>query len=138
RWAFMRWADIESAQQPGRVYLRRLRIIQTPWAALYLHFIFEADYDRHPHDHPCNFWSLVLRGGYTEQVYTMSENLYFNEVTWRRRWSIHKMPIEAAHRITVLAPRTVTLCLFGRRQRNWGFWTEGGFVEWQEYERSMR
>lgn len=136
RWAFMKWADIESSFRPGYTYLRRLRIFQTPLFALYLHFIFEPDLDRDPHDHPCNFWALILRGGYRERVYT---TLHERSFSWKghewRRGSVHKMPIIHAHRIIDLEPGTVTLCWFGKRQRQWGFWTADGFVSAKEYTR---
>lgn len=67
-WAFMRWADIPSKQSPGQVYLRRLRVAQTPLCGLYLHWINEPDTDRDLHDHPWVFWSLILRGGYSEDI----------------------------------------------------------------------
>lgn len=138
RWALMRRADIESASIPGTVYLRRLRIVHTPWFALCLHWIYEPDDDRWPHDHPANFWTFILRGGYEERVFTRGWNGAVrvhspSRMTWHR-FSVHKMPVSKAHWITVLKPRTVTLVLFGRRQRNWGFWTHQGFVPYQEYK----
>lgn len=37
RWSLMEWTDIPSKSDPELVYLRRLRILQTPWGAVYLH-----------------------------------------------------------------------------------------------------
>lgn len=137
RWAFMKWADIESAIYPGEVYLRRLRILQTPWFAFYLHFIYEPDLDRDPHDHPCNFWALIVRGGYIERVFdAVRQGDYRSQILTQKRGSIHKMPIEYAHQIISLRPDTITLCFFGRRQRRWGFWTSNGFVDYETYQRS--
>lgn len=139
RWALWRWADIESAFFPGYTYLRRLRIFQTPWFALYLHFIFEPDLDRDPHDHPCNFWSMILRGGYQEHIYQTKNLRAHNWSAAVKRWgvgSLHYVPVNVAHQIVSLRPRTVTLCWFGRRQRLWGFWTPSGFVTAKDYARS--
>jgi hypothetical protein len=138
RWAFFKWADIADAKDEQRTYLRRLRIVQTPWGAIYLHWIYLPDDDRDPHDHPCNFWSFVVRGGYREVLYPYVRvardfSQRFND--WRR-WSLHKMPIEQAHRITHLEPGTITLVFFGRRQREWGFYTADGFVPFTEYARA--
>jgi hypothetical protein len=137
RWAFLKWADIESAIYPGYVYLRRLRIFQTPWFALYLHFIYEPDLDRDPHDHPCNFWSLIVRGGYKERVYKWLHD-HDHTPTHNRwnRWTLHYMPVAWAHQITDLVPGTITLCWFGRRSRRWGFWTSAGFVPSEDYART--
>lgn len=136
RWALFKWADIESAFHPGYVYLRRLRIFQAPWFALYLHFIYEPDLDRDPHDHPCNFWALIIRGGYYEQVYyrQYKRNKFYYS-SWRP-FTAHKMPVEYAHQILKLnGKKTVTLCWFGRRQRQWGFWTSEGFVDQVTYRK---
>lgn len=148
RWAFLKWGDIPDTEDPKRVYLRRLRIFQTPWFAFYLHFIYLPD-DQAPHDHPCNFWSLILRGGYTERFYRdpglfersrfygPSSPETFTVRNWTR-WTVHGTPTSAAHRITVLEPRTISLCLFGRRRRDWGFWTQDGFVPQKVYREAKR
>lgn len=130
-WAFMRWADIPSKSDPQRVYLRRLRIAQTPWCSLYLHWINEADSDRHPHDHPWNFCSLILRGGYTEDIYS-----YPGAPPRRRqhhRGSLHRMSIHDGHHIVSVEPGLQTLVFTGRRVRTFCFWTENGLVPWTEY-----
>lgn len=137
RWAFMRYMDIPSKQNPYDVYLRRLRVIQTPWFSFYIHWINEADSDRHPHDHPWNFWSLVLKGGYTEEIYQDSRNIGESgrsEQHWRR-FSWHKMPLSHAHKITRLPGETVTIVVTGRRVRQFRFWTDDGPVPWHEYLR---
>lgn len=134
RWAFMQRMVIPC--QDGLVYLVRLRIVQTPQFAVYLHDINEPDGDRDPHDHPWTFWSFVLRGSYTETLHVMPHVLLdaTRENTWRR-WSLHRMGRETAHRITHAAPGLKTLILTGPRKRNWGFHTEDGFVPWQDYEK---
>lgn len=138
KWAFWKWADIPDARDEKRTYLRRLRIVQTPWFALYLHFIFLPDEDRDPHDHPFVFWSWILRGGYTERLFGVDpgkhRNIDYRYKTWRR-WSLHKMPQTQAHMIDQLSPDTVTLVLCGAKTRDWGFYVDTGFVPWQRYNR---
>jgi hypothetical protein len=112
-------------------FLRRLRIVQTPWLGVYIHWIDRPDEDRDPHDHPWPVVSIILRGGYTERLFT---DLEVSTVRERRRWSLHRVPTTVAHQILTVAPRTVTLMLIGRRQRGWGFWTENGFVLSTEYK----
>jgi hypothetical protein len=41
-------------------------IFKHPWGTVRLHHILRSDDDRHLHDHPFNFVSLLLTGGYTE------------------------------------------------------------------------
>jgi hypothetical protein len=103
---------------------------------VYVHWIYLPDSDRDPHDHPWPFLSWVLRGGYREDIYRYSMHADGPSPDgWRerRRWSVHRMPIDLAHQIYYLEPATVTLVLVGRRQHTWGFWTPDGFVPWTEY-----
>lgn len=137
RWAL--WQRMTIPCQDGLAYLVRLRIVQTPWLSVYVHDIHQPDTDRDPHNHPWTFWSLVLRGGYTEQLHPIP---YVHVDTWRtntwRRFSLHRMDRSSAHRIVHAQPGLKTLVITGRRRSTWGFFTQpwGGFVPWQQYERS--
>ena len=133
RWALLRMFEVPDATEPDRVYLRRLRIVQTPWFGLYLHWIFLPDRDRDPHDHPWPFVSWVLRGGYTETTWTTPVDLQQHV---RNRWSAHRISTRVAHSIDQLQPRTVTLVAVGRRCRDWGFWTPTGWVHYAAYDRA--
>lgn len=130
QWAVWKWVDVPSKMNPGQVYLRRLRIIQTPMVGIFVHWIYEPDIDRHPHDHPWSFCSLVLRGGYTEKIYrSLGGKPYQRQ---HKTLSAHFMPIDRAHRITHLNGNVVTLIVTGRRLRTWCFWTPSGLVEWNK------
>lgn len=145
RWNLWTWADIPDARNPAAVYLRRLRVVQTPWFALYVHWIFKRDDDRDPHDHPFTFWSLILRGGYTERLFDIAPKkmrTFTSTVKTWRRWSLHQMSRRQAHMVIGLQPGTVTLLLCGPKdnqadpKNEWGFYTERGFVPWSEYDRA--
>lgn len=128
-WAFWKWADIPSKSNSEFVYLRRLRVIQTPWFAFYIHWIKEPDLDRYPHDHPWNFFSFVLRGFYSENLYVdLSGDVSDSKV--HKTFSLHHMSMDIAHKITSVSENLVTLVFTGKRKRTWYFWTENGFVEW--------
>lgn len=139
RWAL--WSPMHIKKPDGSSYLRRLRIVETPWFGLLLHHIDGPDTEADPHDHPWWFASMVLRGGYTEAVWPLA-SLQFGKVrnSWPR-WTIHTMPLESAHRIINLDPGTITLVVHGRRVKNWGFWTWGknpggdlrSWIPWTEY-----
>lgn len=131
------WALWEREHIPapdGTPYLDRLRIVMTPWCSLYLHKIRQSDGDRARHDHPFVFWSWILRGCYVESVAFIGTPQQA-AVKIRPRWSIHRHPLMVCHRIELVLPKTVTLVLTGRRRDGWGFYTEDGFVPWQEYDR---
>lgn len=128
-WALLSWLDVPSKVHPGEVYLRRLRVVNTPWFGVYVHWIYEEDSDRFHHDHPWGFVSLVLRGGYTEEFYA-SFGAHWVRRVWRRG-SLHWMRRSEAHRIVALSGQpTVTLVVTGPRRQVWGFWTPDGKVPW--------
>lgn len=134
RWAL--WKHMTIPCENGLMYLARLRIIQTPWFGIYVHDIYEPDADRDPHNHPWSFISIVLRGSYIER-------LYEDPLNHRDRWvskfhlkrSVHRMGRKSAHRIVKASPGLKTLILVGPRRANWGFFTDKGYVPWQEYEK---
>lgn len=136
RWALWEWMKIPSTQNPGETYLDRLRIIQTPYFGVYVHWIHEPDSDRDPHDHPWNFLSFILRGGYTEYIWNNPS--YHNDKAYKRRWlrgTWHKMRRGQAHRIDSLEADTISLIFVGKRQGSWGFYTaQHGWVDWRDYE----
>lgn len=120
----------------GDPYLDRLRIIQTPWFGIYLHKIHREDTDPDPHDHPWWFASIVLSGGYAEEVFP-DKFLPDWKIRWRSRGSLRMTRRKASHRITHIYGSLWTLVFTGPRRSSWGFfrnnggWTE--FVPWKEY-----
>lgn len=136
----MKVFNIPDAVEPDKTYLRRWRIIQTPLFSIYLHKIFLPDRDRPMHDHPFNFWSLILKGGYMERVSDTREASSFMDPTIETNFwgplSWHKMPIEYCHNIDRLKKvPTWTLVFVGRRQKDWGFVVgpNRGWVQHDEY-----
>lgn len=127
---------------PMGVYLRRLRVIETPMARFYVHRLDGPDPDPQPHDHPWPFISFIWKGGYTEEFYENLDTRHGRMVpsrynTWRR-FSVHRMhPSRVAHRIIEVQPGTISLILAGRRSREWGFLTPEGWEQWSEYLNRM-
>lgn len=136
RWALFERYDIPDAMGRG-TYLTRWRIVQTPWFGIYVHRINVYDGDRHLHDHPWSFVSVVLRGGYVEarQIDPTSKSPFLRFAK-RGFLSFAFRRAETLHRITALLRRpTWTLVLVGRRRREWGFQTSDGWKDWRTYYR---
>ena len=107
-------------------YMRRWRLI-TPWICFRLHHILRSDSDRHHHDHPMDFVSFILRGGYVEYtpdkeprvckpfrfVFRRAEDLHFIKLRGRSAW---------------------TFLITGPFRREWGFQTEDGWIIAREYD----
>ena len=122
-WAFWRWST------PPSGYLTRLFLAHTPWGGVMVHWFNKPDQEPDPHDHPVNFLSLVLRGGYQEEI---TPQLGFGKfVRWVRWWNW--ITPKRIHRIVHVKPGTMTLCFYGPRRHDWGFHTSNGFVPWRNY-----
>lgn len=137
-WAILRVATIMDAKDPSQVYLKRFILVKTPYFSVYVHRILLPDTDRNPHDHPFEFSSLILRGGYIEDVYRRKiprgRGRWVKQTYVRNLFSYHRHPLSSAHSITTVLPNTTTLVLAGRRVDTWGFWDEKqGFIDWKDY-----
>jgi hypothetical protein len=144
KWTIYRWFDIVIH---GELYLSRLTLLRTPWFSVKLHWIHKPDPDRDLHDHPWPFCSFVLRGWYKEleclrpsargswitcddkegadMFYPVKERLI--------RW-FNSKNTRAAHRITEVSPRLLTLVFTGPKTKSWGFYDSNfEFTDWKEY-----
>src|SRR6266853_6456811 len=70
-------------------YMRRWTI-ETPLGQIRLHHILRSDNDRHYHDHPFDFVSLILSGGYIEHRPNQPQRLYLpKSVLVRKAKDLH-------------------------------------------------
>ena len=143
RFALWRWQFIEHNGSP---YITKLYLARTPLFQLCLHWLHRRDHDRALHDHPRDFVSIVLRGGYLEErpstapswesvdaADVPASDTYLVE---RRRFSVAFRRATAAHRIIRVNPGTLTLVFWGPKRREWGFHTPfAGWVHWRRYLR---
>lgn len=125
RWAFMRRRLIG---QPGDIYLDRVYVVQTPWFGIMFHRIYRPDNQRDLHDHPWNFFSLILLGHYVEDT---PDGPFL-----RHLWNFKRA--EDRHSIRWCSRSPVwTLVFTGPKRRTWGFWVDNGtrWVKWTDYEK---
>ena len=111
---------------PELPYLTRWKLVSTPWFAIYVHKIWLDDKDRHLHDHPWSFVSLILRGGYVEEL---PEGRRV-----RKPGSLRVLHRPGVHSVrSLLKTPTWTLVVRGRDHHEWGFLTEEGWKHWESY-----
>lgn len=134
----------------GQVYMDRWGIERSPWFGIYVHRFTAPDPGIDLHDHPWTFWSLVLKGGYTEErcdVRDAPRRAFAAEVgqcergrsVHRRRFSVRSLRLDECHRIVSLdGPVCWTLVVHGSWRRKWGFYLPAGFVESHVYGQTVR
>jgi hypothetical protein len=126
------WGIYASHIGPGGSYMRRY-IFRTPWFTLRLHHILRSDDDRHLHDHPFDFTSFLLTGGYTETVpCDCGPGCPVQVRHWWPCFSIVRKKAEDLHCLKLDRP-VWTLVFAGPKRREWGFATEDGWVHNEEY-----
>lgn len=132
-------------------YMERSFVVQRKTSEgrhLRLHHICTEDRDAHLHDHPFDFYSLVLTGGYVEARPT-SRNPAFHAdfgddldtgVEWcnftiRKAGSFAFRRCTDRHKIVEVFPDTWTLVLASPIRQWWGFYTPVGKIHWRDYEK---
>lgn len=106
--------------------------LSTPLGQIRLHHILRSDNDRHFHDHPFDFVSIILRGGYIEYRPDERPRLFLPKDFLYRR-------AEQLHYLKLIGTRTAwTLVLAGPRRRAWGFMTADGWVDARDYGEWLR
>jgi len=137
----------------GSVFLERFGF-ETRWLGVFLHRIAGPDPVLDLHDHPWPFVSLILWGGYDEEVAEArraSSHADRAEILdlpghraprgFKRTWrvgTVHRLRLTEAHRITHVRPRTWTLLVRGPKSRPWGFYQPDGWVDYRAYDYATR
>lgn len=117
----------------GREFLKRWRLVQTPWFSIFLHRMQVPDPGIDLHDHPWAFKSLVLVGGYVER-WADTRRPWSQSKRHRGRWSLGGIRLDQSHSIDTLdRDPTWTLVITGPTRRRWGFLA--GDAGWQDWER---
>lgn len=107
-----------------------------------IHQILRSDDARAFHDHPWNYLTIVLRGGYTEVKPVFDKSGLFIGET--RKWcgpgSILWRPAKSWHRLELPTGKDAwTLFITGSWQQKWGFMVEPRYkVRHEEYEHGFK
>lgn len=111
---------------PVDPYIIRRVLFRVPSFGIMLHKMCRSDHERALHDHPWSFISIVLRTGYQEVT---AEGSRFNRVG-----AVLLRPAYWKHRVIIDRNRPAwTLVFVGRRIRKWGFWPNGRWCWWRQY-----
>ena len=125
----------------GKVYLIRYTLIKTKEFSLKVHKTIMSD-PADLHDHPWNYYSFILWGGYYEETsVVVGQRKSFNVNTGKHetapihklRWygpgSLLKRNGANPHRLIIPAGKScITVILTTKKWRNWGFLKNGKWV----------
>lgn len=122
----------EIRNKQGVLHFLRFRVIETSLFSIYIHYIARSDEDLHPHSHPWNFYSLILKGGYEETV-TYKHNL-LTEKFVKKIFNLGYRFYDDYHKIKLLKP-TFTLVFCSKRNPNykWGYLVDGDHMDHETY-----
>ena len=129
RWYLARKVDFPTLVISGEV-IAAAGFMPGEMENLYLHRFANGD-DEAPHCHPWGNATLLLTGEYYEDEFDQSGAL----VGARRRGpgDVVIRPASVVHRIHAVQPGTVSLFATLPKERDWGFYTEAGFVPWRRF-----
>lgn len=126
-----RFFEHEHVDGNGRVraYLDRWVLAKFRRSAYYLHRFSGSDWSTDLHDHPKPFLSIGLWGSYIEHT-ALGATRY--SAPWLRRF-----PASFAHRLELDEGAVVwTFVRVGAKERDWGFFCDGQWVQWSRYVHS--
>ena len=102
---------------------------------MFLHRFLKSDPDD-VHDHPWPYFTVILKGGYTEWIPQFNKNGQKTAeiAAWRGPGHCRFSRATSYHRIEI-DPDVDTWTLFvpGPKQRDWGFLTRTGWIESEQY-----
>lgn len=123
----------EIKNKQGTVFFRRYHLFSTPWFHCWMHHIYRADEDKHLHDHPWNYLSIVLSGCYVEELTNGRKRFRWPfSVSLARHTHIHKI-------YHILNQKRVTTLFFvGKKTYDWGYHVDGKVIPNIEYREMKR
>lgn len=139
-------------REDGTPYLIRTYLFKSNLFQICIHKVLQSDPDC-LHDHPWNFISIILKGGYWEgttpdQVLTGNELEYFKlkyknaiyyrwfgpcRILFRKAEWKHRLKLEDTKIWGGKKPATTLVIMF-RRRREWGFYMKDGWVPYFKYK----
>ena len=118
----------EIKSKEGIIHFKRWRVLSTKWFSIYIHGIYKGDGDEYLHNRPWKIWTMILWGGYVEQIHNDSCS---NSRRLRTPGHMAYVNRSGFHKIEkILKPKTFTLAIVGARtNKEWGYMVDGRFID---------
>lgn len=133
------------SKQDSQVYLVRYIVCKTEYFKFYIHRFLRSDLDD-LHDHPWNFGTFIVQGGYTEIFYNgpaktsremtcrlNKRSVSENRLVFRKGEDFHRVILDKEYTIDMLEEAPLTLFVSFQKYKEWGFMTSEGWVHWKTY-----
>lgn len=91
-----------------------------------IHQILRSDNERHMHDHPWDYTTIILRGRYIEH------SLKYGVTECPAGTVLHRLATDY-HKLVLPDGPVWTLFISGEYKQRWGFFTERGKIPWRIY-----
>lgn len=95
-------------------------------AAIRIHHILRPDAGPHPHNHPWDARTIILRGGYFEERDDGEHLRVAGDTTEIKATTFHRI-------VKVSEGGAWTMFITGPKLQDWGFRTAEGVIPWREY-----
>lgn len=120
----------EIRSKDGVLHFQRYAILDTKYLSIYIHKIYEADKDPYLHNHPWNFFNLILKNSYIEVLDTNK----YGRIRYPGCFGFYNA-IKHFHKISCVLPGkpVTTLVITGKRYNNWGYKVGDRIVSNEEY-----
>lgn len=118
----------EIKSKNGELHFTRFAIFESKYFSIYIHRIYKEDSDKYLHNHPWNFFNIILHGSYSEELE--------NDIRMRfpGNYSYYNAQ-KHFHKIDYVFSPVTTLVFTGSRYNNWGYKTENGVISNEEYRK---
>ena len=127
---------MEIKSKDGVLHFRRWQILKTSWFSIYFHGIYRKDDDKHLHDHPWNYISIILKGSFFE-VYQHEGGE--QTIKCLNAISFIKRKATTFHKIyTLNTPAVYTLFITGKEHKEWGYLVNDKFIQHSEYREKKK
>ena len=119
----------EIKDRDGNLRFRRFAILESKYLNIYIHTFWYPEKDLFLHDHPWNFFSLILNGGYIEKTKKGNNSKIVGSYGFYKANHLHQIL-----QISDCEEFTRTLVITGKRRREWGYEKkDGSWISHKEY-----
>ena len=114
----------EIKSKEGVVHFRRWWLFSLFGLSVYIHAIYKADEDEYLHNHPWKIWTMILKGGYLEELHGGRHRVRtFGHIAYSKTSDFHKIA-------KMYKSPTYTLAIVGsRKAQDWGYMVDGRFID---------